>query len=223
MASKKAQRERPKIAHQEVLSETGRRSYEMLRVSRVQYSGNPHTFIDIRLFLRGYDEDGEEIYFPTKRGVQLKEEQLQKLFGKWKVAPQLLLHPTILKKVTKSLEAEEYDTSVFRAFKEIEVRIRKACGYEDELIGVNLVRRAFDPIAGPLTNLKIPKSEREAISHLFSGAIGSYKNPLSHRDVELDFATTLQLLLLASHLMYHLDNCHSGPGHRKLPPSGRKS
>jgi hypothetical protein len=48
------------------------------------------------------------------------------------------------------------------------------------------MRRAFHPEKGLLTRSTDPYAERESVMHLFSGAIGSYKNPHSHRTVILD-------------------------------------
>jgi len=38
---------------------------------------------------------------------------------------------------------------------------------------------------GPLTDEGPPVSEREAVGALFAGDIGSYRNPASHRTVEI--------------------------------------
>jgi hypothetical protein len=67
------------------------------------------------------------------------------------------------------------------------------------------MRRAFDVDDGPLTDMTSPRAEREALAHLFSGAIGCYKNPHSHRDVELSFNEAFEMLLVASHLLQVLD------------------
>lgn len=207
MPKKKKTTQKPKIEHQELLAETGRRSYEMLRLNRVKYKDNPHTFIDLRIFQRGYDygEDDKEVYHPTKKGVQLKEEQFQRLIGKWTLVPTLLFHPTIVKKAYPALGREEYDTAVFRAFKAVEVQVRKLSKLPSDLVGTNLMRKAFDAKSGALTDAKAPKGEREALAHLFAGAIGCYKNPHSHRDVDLTFNEAFEMLLVASHLLQVLD------------------
>jgi len=197
MVQRKKISTQPKIESQEVLAETGRRSYEMLRLTRVRYSGNPYTFIDLRLFQRGWDADGDmEVYHPTKKGVQLKEDHFQRLIGKWTLVPTLLFHPIIVKKAYPALRREEFDTAVFRAFKAVEVRVRELSGLPADLVGTKLMRKAFDVESGPLSDSSAPKAEREALSHLFAGAIGCYKNPHSHRDVELTFNETFEITLV---------------------------
>src|SRR2546422_9047239 len=103
MARKKIRRPKPNIERQEVLAETDRRSYEVLRLSRVKYVDNPYSFIDLRLFQRGYGTDEEKILHPTKKGVQLKEEEFQRLVGKWTLVPALLFHRMIVKKALPAL------------------------------------------------------------------------------------------------------------------------
>jgi uncharacterized protein (TIGR02391 family) len=206
MPRKKAIRPKAKIERQELIAESGRRSYEMLRLTRVKYECNPYTFVDLRLFQRGYDDETQdEVYYPTKRGVQLEEDQFQRLIGKWTLVPSLLFHPTVMKKSFPALTREEFDTAVFRAFKAVEVRVRKLSGLASDLLGVALMRKAFDVDSGPLTDKTAPRAEREARSHLFTGAIGCYKNPHSHRDVSLSFNEAFEMLLVASHLLQVLD------------------
>ena len=198
---------RPRIERQEIIAEAGRRTYEILRLSRIKYAENPNTFIDLRLFQRAWEADTqEEVYFPTKKGVQIAEDQFQRLIGKWTLIPSLLFHPIIAKKAYPALRREEFDTAVFRAFKAVEVRVRDLSGLPSDLLGTALMRKAFDVDAGPLTDPSAPRAEREALSHFFSGAIGCYKNPHSHRDIELKFNEAFEMLLIASHLLQVLDS-----------------
>jgi hypothetical protein len=81
------------------------------------------------------------------------------------------------------------------------------------------MRAAFDPEPGPLTDRSLAKSERESLSHLFAGAIGSYKNPSSHRTVAIDDAVEAgEMLIPASHLLRIVDDVRRGSlRHRHRP------
>lgn len=52
-----------------------------------------------------------------------------------------------------------------------------------------------------MTNLELPKAEREAFSNYIAGAYGFYKNPCSHRDIELALITAFERLVVASDLL----------------------
>ena len=94
----------------------------------------------------------------------------------------------------------EFDVAVFQAMNAVEVAVREAAGLPNDLLGVKLMRRALDPKDGPLTDIEAEESEKEARSALFAGAIGSYKNPHSHRDVQLsDPAEAVEIIMLANH------------------------
>ena len=116
--------------------------------------------------------------------------------------PKTLLHPDIAQQVWLNLVHGDLSTAVFQAFKAVEVAVRDEGGYQPTDIGVALMRKAFNPQNGPLTNMDVPEAEREALANLFAGAIGSYKNPHSHRTVEIeDPAEAHEMVLLASHLL----------------------
>ena len=78
----------------------------------------------------------------------------------------------------------DYDTAIFQAFKAIEVKVREKGCYAKSDIGVDLMRKAFNPRTGRLTNSQSETSEKEAMNNLFAGAIGLFKNPTSHRYIE---------------------------------------
>jgi uncharacterized protein (TIGR02391 family) len=120
--------------------------------------------------------------------------------------PRELLHPAIVERVWAALARGDYDVAVFYAFKAVEEAVREAGRYSPTDIGTDLMRNAFDWNSGPLTKQSDPKPEREALAHLFAGAIGSYKNPHSHRTVTItDASEAPEMAMLASHLLRIVD------------------
>lgn len=115
--------------------------------------------------------------------------------------PRDLLNPIVAAKAEAPFLRGEYDTAVFQAFKELEIAIRAIGGFPDSEFGTDLMRKAFHEVTGPLTDKNAPVAERKALSHLFAGAIGSYNNPHSHRNVAIDARQATEMLILASHLM----------------------
>ncbi len=150
---------------------------------------------------------GEGFVFITRRGEKLKGHLDVAAFHKANLLPKHLLHPIIAQKVWSLFIRGEYDTAVFQAFKEVEVAVREAAECDPTDLGVELMRKAFHPDKGPLTDRNNPvKPEREALAHLFAGAIGYAKNPPSHRHVQLGAEEAVELIMLASHLLRIVDS-----------------
>jgi uncharacterized protein (TIGR02391 family) len=116
-----------------------------------------------------------------------------------------LVHPEILEKSHAAFMRGDHDIAVFTAFKAIEVAVRTACAFSDGELGVPLMRKAFHPETGPLTDKLVVPSEREAMAALFAGAIGAAKNPTSHREFEMNKVEAARLILFASYLMSIVD------------------
>ncbi|KWT71919.1 Phage protein [Hyphomicrobium sulfonivorans] len=140
-------------------------------------------------------------YILTRRAKALRGKADVESYRKGRILPVDLLGPRLVDKVQSQFLRGDYDVAVFQAFKEVEVATRKAARLGDDVLGVNVMRKAFHPEAGPLTDLTKLPGERESEMHMFSGAIGHAKNPGSHRDVAMSPTEAARLIIFASYLL----------------------
>ena len=123
-----------------------------------------------------------------------------------RVLPKELLHPSISKTVWLSFMRGAFATAVFEAMRAVEIAVRAAARFPQGDHGVPMIRKAFHKDNGLLTDPNAEEAEKEALSALFAGAIGSYKNPHSHRNVSLDNPReAAEIIMLASHLLRIVD------------------
>ncbi|MCP5080259.1 MAG: TIGR02391 family protein [Alphaproteobacteria bacterium] len=142
----------------------------------------------------------------SRRARQFESEAEFESYAVARRLPKELLHPKISGPVWMSFMRGEFDTAVFQAMKAVEVEVRDAARFSASDMGVALVRKAFNPETGPLTDKDAEMAERQALANLFAGAIGSYKNPHSHRNVPLDDpAEAAEIVMLANHLLRIID------------------
>lgn len=143
-------------------------------------------------------------HFVTRRGRQLNNRAGVEAYASSALLPRGMLHPATSQCCWSAFMRGEYDTAVFQAFRELEVAIRAAGGFLADDIGVSLAQKAFGE-KGPLTDKAAPSGERVALLNMMAGALGSYKNPHSHRRVQLSAIDASEMIVLASHLMKIVD------------------
>lgn len=95
------------------------------------------------------------------------------------------LHPA-LTSARSNFALGDYETASFAAMKAVEVEVRGVASLPNDLLGVNLMRKAFSPKDGVLRDPEAEGGEQQATADLFAGAIGAFKNPASHRAVQFD-------------------------------------
>lgn len=115
------------------------------------------------------------------------------------------LHLKIQSRARRQFMLGEYETAIFVSMKAIEVRVRELGGFSNEVIGVDLMRKAFR-VEGPLADPAAPRGEVEGTMMLFAGAFAVLRNPSGHREVEFDDVTEAsEAVMTASMLMRILD------------------
>lgn len=145
---------------------------------------------------------GRDWLYVTRRGEQLLTNSDVSTYLKGKLIPEGTLDVVLTRKVRPLFIRGDYDTAVFQAFKEVEIRVRKAANMSVTSIGVDLMSKAFNLDNGALTDFTQAVGERQATSDLFAGAIGLFKNPSSHRDVNWEDASECaELIYLADYLL----------------------
>lgn len=152
-----------------------------------------------------------EDFFITRRGRRVKSRAGLESYRKANLLPRGKLHAAIADRVYPAFLRGEYDTAVFQAFREVEVAVREAGHYPQDIIGVKLMRDAFRPalgtsLPGPLTDPLLPVAEQEGMMNLFAGAIGLYKNPQSHRNIPTNAIDAAEVIVFASHLLRIIDS-----------------
>lgn len=119
---------------------------------------------------------------------------------------ELELDPRLETKARTRFLLGDYEAAAFGAMREVEIRVRELSRLSDEDTGVPLIHKAFGE-AGPLSDPGLSQAERNAKRFLFAGAIGFFKNPLSHRQIDYDDPTSAsEVIFLADLLMGLLDH-----------------
>ncbi|AZO65818.1 MAG: TIGR02391 family protein [Mesorhizobium sp.] len=151
----------------------------------------------------GYNES---IMSLSRRARKLAAEPANQSAHSARRVPKESLHATIREDVWALYHRGKYDTAVFEAMKAVEVTVRNAAALPASLLGVKLMRAAFAPENGQLSDMTVDAGERVARMELFAGAIGSYKNPQSHRKVALDDPDeAAEIIMVANHLLRIVD------------------
>lgn len=159
--------------------------------------------------------------YPSKTSNEVFDREFERIYNyrKWDAVQNTLLpladsllklelHRVIAQKVLPIFERGIYGPAVFEALKHVEIAVREAGGYEENDRGTDLMRKAFHVDTGNLTDPNQHPAEKQARSDMFAGAIGSYKNPGSHRDVEITAEEATEMIIVASHLLRIIDSCN---------------
>lgn len=151
---------------------------------------------------------------PSRRAREITDLKSYEALRKSKLLPRDLVDPRILIRVETSYFLGQYDEAVSLAFREVEITLRGAGGFPDDLVGVDLIRDTLSPKQGTLRPTDRPDAEADSVYHLFRGAHGMYRNSTAHRVVGLGPEMAVELFVLASHLLRIVDGLREPEGAR---------
>lgn len=106
----------------------------------------------------------------------------------------------------------QHDLAVLAAMRLVEIRVREAAdvSIEEDVLGVHLMKEAFK-VGGVLDDPVLQKAEREGRMALFWGSIAVFKNPSSHRIVNVeDPQEAAEAVLLANGLLRLVERSRRG-------------
>ena len=146
-------------------------------------------------------------FFVTRKGQKIETLEDYEVYRKADLLRKHHLHPIIADKVWRIFAQGSYDTAVLEAFKQVEIAVRKTGGYTKSDYGTKLMGNAFNVNNGKVTDENLHEAEKEGMRNLFLGAIGLYKNPSSHHEVEFAPEAAAEIIIIASHLLRIVDTC----------------
>ena len=116
-----------------------------------------------------------------------------------------MLHPLLRGKIFGYFAVDDLGTAVFEAFKAVEIAVREAGNFAAKDYGKTLIFKAFAS-GGPLACSTDDKTDCEALSGLFAGALHRFRNPGAHTNRTFeDVLEAMEELMLASRLLRIVD------------------
>ena len=83
-----------------------------------------------------------DFFLIASRGRKLLEEGNPEAYQRGTLLREMVLDPMLAFKVRPTYLRGDYETAVFQAFKEVEVRVRRASGFGNDKIGTAVMREA---------------------------------------------------------------------------------
>ena len=149
------------------------------------------------------------LYIVSRAGKALELPAGLESYRHSRLLPPALLHPKLLGTVLPLYLRRDYETAVFAAMKEVELAVHEASALPPGLVGTALMRKAFgaDQLLGSGFTVD---SERQALSDLFAGAMGYFRNTTGHRVVDFKSQEAARVLLFAAELIGLVDQRRAG-------------
>lgn len=123
-----------------------------------------HSLVQQGLLVPEAGENGRNGYHNlTPAGAAIASDAHFESFKRAKEFPKSLIHPAIADRASLNLARGDYDTAVFESLRAVEEAVRAAGQYTLADYGVGLMRKAFSPNTGPLTDKTAPAARAAGV------------------------------------------------------------
>lgn len=185
--------------------------FKIERLSEQEYADGLRAVFELERdgFIMRDPSQSDAFKILTPRGLQVVDQSLDKMKLPSIDIDQLIKRHELRNKVHDDYVSGDYESAIFKAFKLLEETVRAKAKQPPEMIGADLISKAFRPSGGVLKhpNAKTP-AEEEAFHLLMRGAIMWFKNPSSHRTVGFnDAEQAAHVLCFANLLLDLVDEC----------------
>lgn len=145
----------------------------------------------------------------TAKGKRVVEQSLEDMRLPSIDIDPLLNRDDLRDKIHDDYLSGDYETVIFKAFKLLEETVRNKAGQPPNVLGADLMSKAFNQRSGILKHPDAQtNAENEAFHILMRGAIMWFKNPSSHRTVGYeDTEEVAHILAFANLLLNMVDQC----------------
>ncbi len=154
-------------------------------------------------------DDGS--YVLTQKGLAISRKPIeQMLLPLTDIFPQIIANIRLSNIVHNDYMEGDFESVVLKAFKLLEESVRAKAELTENDYGMDLMEKAFKPNVGCLVypDAKTP-GEQDSLRLLMKGAIGFYKNPKSHRTIEIDDPNkVINMVLFAKLLLDVVEQCN---------------
>lgn len=154
------------------------------------------------------------LYILTKKGVDQSLKPLDQIrLPSVDLFPLISSNYMLMKAIHNDYIEGDHESVVFKSFKLLEESVREKAKLTEDDYGKELMSKAFKPRVG---RLKYPNAktnaEQDSLHELMRGAIGFYKNPKSHRTIEIeDPNKVIKMVLFAKLLLDIVGECVLNP------------
>jgi hypothetical protein len=164
--------------------------------------------IETKLIRPGSGQDGLNGFATlTELGLRTTKDQ-RALLEAGRVLPENLIHPRILVRIKPDFRGGLYDKAVQDAFKQVETEARQAAGLDEVVSGEDVFKRAFQKESPLYKHTRRPNDVRE----LFCVAYRMHRHGPSHGNTVIEPFAAARMLVLASHLLFQLEEIRAKAG-----------